>query len=242
MSDKNELLTVYKKWYANYLDNSLEYKTAPFLLDVSNRNCETMLFGQESHEQQADIISDFEMFYKRKLKSYFEYQNKILNYEKIQSSSGKHTRRLGGFEYYHLFLCNISSSDRKNGMNKQTIEEKYNRVIVNNICKYSNNGMHTNFKCIEELYRTIDGLTIFQHEINYFRPQKIIFACGPNYKENINKAFGIDIKDADIPHNTATGYAKDISLYFNEKFPFIKQVLYTVHPQRALTKLKNNSY
>jgi hypothetical protein len=245
--NEDALISFYKKWYEEkYINSDLTDKTTPLLLNTKYK-CDIMLFGQEANDicNNCSKIS-FNELYNQVLTSADNYWNKILNYDFfIRYTKGGNkvkTRKLGNFEYFHLYLAQIDTAMRmkldKSQKESDDLKIAFNRVLINNMNKFSSNGKNTSINEATKLsFDKIDGMTIFQKEIEYFKPKIIIFACGPRYVEQINLAFNIKIEKTDIPHAVTGSYLKDISKYFDKINPQIT-ALYTVHPQRTLSELK----
>lgn len=229
------LIDYYQEWYECFYKNlELVKKTNPFLLNPEYKDrCETMLFGQEANEMPADKILSFNEAYTGILASYKDYLLKVLRYEQLERN-GKLTRRLGNFEYLHLLLAGIDRKKIDNN-NPKEIEKHlllFNRILVNNINKVSSGGEYTKFNEKNELaFADIkNNINIYQAEIEYFRPKYLIFACGPSYAIQIERAFKVDIKNKRPTKNEAIA---DITDSFSN-YKTVKKALYTYHPQNRI--------
>lgn len=118
----------------------------------------------------------------------------------------------------------------------------FNNALINNISKISKitfkngikKGINTNINGMYESFFFSNGRkTLFQHEIDILKPNKVILLCGSKYKNRIQKAFDVKIEET---LNIKTKLFIRFKGYNDIDF------FYTCHPNARLSTQVRNLY
>lgn len=124
--------------------------------------------------------------------------------------------------------------------------ERFEYALMNNISKLSqydkqarkwvsidDNEAESQFSRYA-IFDSVDEKTIYQHEIDILKPNKVILACGPTqrYINRLCYSFNLDVSIIEAYKPTIKNPVQDITELFNsrQKTKVAKKVLWTYHP------------
>lgn len=100
------------------------------------------------------------------------------------------------FLKFRMKFTSIKECFRYTAEDRSEIIKIVSEVPINNLNKVSINGHLTPINCVKSLFGkfhyNLENKTVFQHELDIVKPDIIILACGPNYKDHFKTAFNIN--------------------------------------------------